>query len=65
MLDNRLAEMATGEGKTLAVALAAATAALAGMPVHVITANDYLVARDAEQLGAALRARSGSARGLP
>ncbi len=50
VLDNRLAEMATGEGKTLAVALAAATAALAGMPVHVITANDYLVARDAAAL---------------
>jgi preprotein translocase subunit SecA len=48
VLDNRLAEMATGEGKTLAVALAAAAAALSGMPVHVITANDYLVQRDAE-----------------
>ena len=48
VLTNRLAEMATGEGKTLGVALAAATAALAGIPVHVITANDYLVARDAE-----------------
>ncbi|MGL6111742.1 MAG: hypothetical protein ACRC2B_16755 [Rubrivivax sp.] len=47
MLDNRLAEMATGEGKTLAAALAAACAALAGVPVHVLTANDYLVARDA------------------
>ena len=50
MLDNRLAEMATGEGKTLTAALTAATAALAGIPVHVITANDYLVARDAELL---------------
>ena len=50
VLDNSLAEMATGEGKTLAVALAAATAALAGVPVHVITANDYLVSRDAEAL---------------
>jgi preprotein translocase subunit SecA len=50
VLDNRLAEMATGEGKTLAVALAAAVAALAGLPVHVITANDYLVARDAQRL---------------
>lgn len=47
MLDQRLVEMATGEGKTLATALAAATAALAGMPVHVLTANDYLVQRDA------------------
>lgn len=50
MLNNQLAEMETGEGKTLAVALAAATAAMAGIPVHVITANDYLVARDAEFL---------------
>ena len=54
VLDNRLAEMATGEGKTLAIALAAATAALAGIPVHVITANDYLVARDAAAPAAAL-----------
>jgi preprotein translocase subunit SecA len=51
MLGNQLAEMATGEGKTLAAALTAATAALAGIPVHVITANDYLVARDAHTLG--------------
>lgn len=50
MLDNQLAEMATGEGKTLAAAIAAATAALAGVPVHVITANDYLVERDARTL---------------
>ncbi len=50
VLDNRLAEMATGEGKTLAIALAAAAAALADIPVHVITANDYLVARDADWL---------------
>ena len=50
MLDCRLAEMATGEGKTLAAALAAAVGALAGMPVHVLTANDYLVERDATRL---------------
>jgi preprotein translocase subunit SecA len=50
VLQNNLTEMATGEGKTLAVALAAAVAALAGMPVHVVTANDYLVARDAANL---------------
>jgi len=63
VVENRLAEMATGEGKTLATAVAAATAALAGMPVHVITANDYLVARDAESLRplyAALGLRVGS-----
>jgi hypothetical protein len=50
MLDCRLAEMATGEGKTLSAALAAAVGALAGMPVHVLTANDYLVERDAGKL---------------
>lgn len=50
VLDGQLAEMATGEGKTLAVGLAAAVAALAGIPVHVVTANDYLVARDADTL---------------
>lgn len=50
MLGGGLAEMQTGEGKTLTAALAAATAALAGKPVHVISVNDYLVERDAEQL---------------
>jgi preprotein translocase subunit SecA len=50
LLSGQLAEMATGEGKTLAACLAAGTAALAGIPVHVITANDYLVARDAKSL---------------
>jgi preprotein translocase subunit SecA len=47
MLDRRLVEMQTGEGKTLAVALTAACGALAGIPVHVVTANDYLAGRDA------------------
>lgn len=41
-----LVEMATGEGKTYAATLAAVTAALAGLPVHVITVNDYLAERD-------------------
>ena len=50
MLGQRLVEMATGEGKTLTVLLTAATAAMAGVPVHVMTANDYLARRDAEQL---------------
>lgn len=45
-----LAEMATGEGKTLTIALAAAAAGWSGRPVHVITANDYLAKRDAENL---------------
>lgn len=46
-----IAEMQTGEGKTLTAVLPAAAAALAGIPVHVLTVNDYLAARDAEKLG--------------
>ena len=46
MLRGRMAELATGEGKTLAASLVAATAALAGRMVHVVTVNDYLAARD-------------------
>lgn len=52
LLDNRLVEMATGEGKTAAIALAAAVAALGRTPVHVVTANDYLAQRDADHLRA-------------
>jgi len=48
MMHGMLAEMQTGEGKTLTSTLPACTAALAGIPVHVITANDYLAARDCE-----------------
>ncbi len=58
LLDLRFAEMATGEGKTLALALAAAAAGLAGVTAHVVTANDYLAARDAAAL-APLYARLG------
>jgi len=47
LLQGRLVEMETGEGKTLTATLAACTAALAGMPVHVVTVNDYLARRDA------------------
>jgi preprotein translocase subunit SecA len=50
ILDGMLAEMETGEGKTLTASLPACTAALAGIPVHVITVNDYLAARDKEFL---------------
>ena len=46
--EGRVAEMATGEGKTLTAVLAAAVWAWHGRPVHVITVNDYLVARDAK-----------------
>ena len=52
MVQGRLAELATGEGKTLALALAAAQLALRGRPVHLLTANDYLATRDAEHLRA-------------
>jgi preprotein translocase subunit SecA len=50
LLDGRLVEMQTGEGKTITAALASATAALAGVPTHIHTVNDYLAARDAELL---------------
>jgi preprotein translocase subunit SecA len=50
MVRGMLAEMATGEGKTLTATLPAAAAALAGIPVHVISSNDYLVSRDAEAM---------------
>ena len=48
ILSGMIAEMATGEGKTLTAGLAAAAVALAGTPVHVVTVNDYLARRDAE-----------------
>jgi preprotein translocase subunit SecA len=47
MLDGHIAEMATGEGKTLAGALAAARYALSGRSVQVASVNDYLAQRDA------------------
>ncbi len=50
MLHGMLAEMDTGEGKTLAATLPACTAALAGIPVHVVTVNDYLAERDARAM---------------
>lgn len=46
LLGGMIAEMETGEGKTLTATLPACTAALAGRPVHIITVNDYLVDRD-------------------
>jgi preprotein translocase subunit SecA len=56
MLRGMIAEMQTGEGKTLTATLPAATAAMAGIPVHIITVNDYLVRRDAESMGPLYRA---------
>ncbi|NVJ70076.1 MAG: preprotein translocase subunit SecA [Alphaproteobacteria bacterium] len=46
--DSSIAEMKTGEGKTLVATLAAYLNALPGKGVHVVTVNDYLAARDAE-----------------
>jgi preprotein translocase subunit SecA len=50
MMEGMVAEMQTGEGKTLTATLPAATVALAGIPVHVVTVNDYLTARDSEEM---------------
>ncbi len=47
LLLGKLVEMETGEGKTLTATLPAATAALSGIPVHVVSVNDYLTERDA------------------
>ena len=50
-----IAEMRTGEGKTLVATLATYLNALPGLGVHVITVNDYLAARDAEWMGRVYR----------
>ncbi len=49
--DGKIAEMKTGEGKTLVATLPAALNALVGRGVHVVTVNDYLAKRDAEWMG--------------
>ncbi len=49
--DGKIAEMRTGEGKTLMATLPAYLNALAGKGVHVVTVNDYLASRDAEWMG--------------
>jgi preprotein translocase subunit SecA len=49
--DGRIAEMKTGEGKTLVATLPVYLNALAGKGVHVVTVNDYLARRDAEWMG--------------
>ncbi|OBK10435.1 accessory Sec system translocase SecA2 [Mycobacterium asiaticum] len=56
MLAGDVIEMATGEGKTLAGAIAAAGYALAGRHVHVVTINDYLARRDAEWMSPLIEA---------
>jgi preprotein translocase subunit SecA len=49
--EGRIAEMKTGEGKTLVATLPVYLNALAGRAVHVVTVNDYLASRDAEWMG--------------
>jgi preprotein translocase subunit SecA len=56
MLAGDVVEMATGEGKTLSGAIAAAGYAIGGRHVHVVTINDYLARRDAEWMGPLLDA---------
>ncbi len=51
----KIAEMRTGEGKTLAATLPAYLNALAGKGVHIVTVNDYLAARDADWMGKVYR----------
>jgi len=53
---NKIAEMRTGEGKTLVATLPAYLNALAGRGVHVVTVNDYLAQRDADWMGRIYRA---------
>jgi preprotein translocase subunit SecA len=50
LFSGKLAEMQTGEGKTLTAALAACIAGVARLPVHVVTVNDYLATRDAQEM---------------
>jgi preprotein translocase subunit SecA len=49
--DGQIAEMKTGEGKTLVATLPAYLNALSGKGVHIVTVNDYLARRDAEWMG--------------
>ncbi len=51
LFQGRIAEMKTGEGKTLVATLPAYLAALEGKGVHIVTVNDYLARRDAEWMG--------------
>ncbi len=49
--DGKIAEMGTGEGKTLVATLPAYLNGLSGQGVHIITVNDYLARRDSEWVG--------------
>jgi len=56
LYDGKIAEMATGEGKTLVATLAVYLVHLSGRKVHIVTVNDYLAQRDAEWMGPVYRA---------
>ena len=64
LLDGRAVDLATGEGKTLAAALAASLLAAAGRGVHIATANSYLARRDAEWMAPLYEALGLAARPL-
>tara|TARA_B110000261_G_scaffold125409_1_gene140031 strand:- start:817 stop:1449 length:633 start_codon:yes stop_codon:yes gene_type:complete len=49
--EGKIAEMKTGEGKTLTISLAAYLNALNGKGVHIVTVNDYLAKRDSQEMG--------------
>ena len=49
--NGNIAEMRTGEGKTLVATIAAYLNGLVGIPVHIVTVNDYLAHRDANEMG--------------
>ncbi|MEY2726569.1 MAG: hypothetical protein RLZZ458_2436, partial [Planctomycetota bacterium] len=51
MFEGHIAEMQTGEGKTLTATMPSFLRALSGQGVHVVTVNDYLAKRDAETMG--------------
>ena len=55
MFNGSIAEMQTGEGKTLTASLPLYLRALAGKPVHLVTVNDYLAKRDCEWIGTIFR----------
>ena len=51
LYENKIAEMKTGEGKTLVATLAAYASSIENLSVHIITVNDYLAKRDSEWMG--------------
>jgi preprotein translocase subunit SecA len=56
LYDGKIAEMVTGEGKTLVATLAAYLVHLTGRKIHIVTVNDYLAKRDAEWMGPVYKA---------